>query len=71
MQKTRKSIAKRFKVTGRGKLVHRTPGKRHLLRNKSTDQKRAMSQDSVLAPGVSRSLRKGLPHSNGSKTKIG
>jgi large subunit ribosomal protein L35 len=31
MQKTKKSIAKRFKLTARGKLVRRTPGFRHLL----------------------------------------
>src|SRR4030095_7427290 len=30
MQKTKKSIAKRFKLTARGKLVRRTPGFRHL-----------------------------------------
>ena len=40
MQKTRKSIAKRFKKTGTGKLLRRTPGHRHLLRNKSVKQRR-------------------------------
>ncbi len=40
MRKTKKSIAKRFKVTGRGKILRRTPGRRHLLGAKSTKQKR-------------------------------
>ncbi|MFW5883672.1 MAG: 50S ribosomal protein L35 [Verrucomicrobiota bacterium] len=57
MQKTRKSIAKRVKVTGRGKLVVRSPGKRHLMRNKSTDQKRSMSQDHVLSESIARTFR--------------
>jgi large subunit ribosomal protein L35 len=37
MQKTKKSVAKRFKLTARGKLVRRTPGFRHLLAAKSTE----------------------------------
>ena len=40
MQKTKKSVAKRFKLTARGKLMRRTPGFRHLLSAKSTKQKR-------------------------------
>lgn len=31
MQKTKKSVAKRFKLTVTGKMVRRTPGFRHLL----------------------------------------
>ena len=41
MQKTKKSGAKRFKLTARGKLMRRTPGFRHLLSAKSTKQKAA------------------------------
>ncbi|MDR1254509.1 MAG: 50S ribosomal protein L35, partial [Puniceicoccales bacterium] len=36
MQKTKKSIAKKFKITGTGKVLHRKPGFRHFLRRKST-----------------------------------
>jgi len=49
MNKTKKSIAKRFKVTGSGKIVFRKAGKRHMLRNKNTKQLRRMGQDQVLA----------------------
>ncbi|MCL4200814.1 50S ribosomal protein L35 [Patescibacteria group bacterium] len=38
--KTRKVAAKRFKVTGKGKLVHRVQGARHLRRKKSKRQQR-------------------------------
>ena len=49
MIKTRKSIAKKFKVTGTGKVLRRTAGKRHFLRNKTVKQKRrGMSQGPVL-----------------------
>ncbi len=36
MQKTKKSVAKRFKISAKGKLIRRTPGFRHLLAAKST-----------------------------------
>jgi len=38
--KTRKSVAKRFKVTGTGKLLRRKQGKRHILQKKSSKRKR-------------------------------
>jgi len=62
MIKTRKSIAKKFKVTGTGKVLRRTPGKRHFLRNKTAKQKRAMSQDKAASPGVTRFVKIGCPN---------
>lgn len=38
--KTRKIVAKRFKVTGTGKIMRRTPNMRHLRRRKSNKQLR-------------------------------
>ena len=61
MIKTRKSIAKKFKVTGSGKVLRRSPGKRHFLRNKSTKQKRRMSQDRACSPGVTRFVKIAMP----------
>ncbi len=61
MIKTRKSIAKKFKVTATGKVLRRTPGKRHFLRNKTTKQKRSMSKDKPAAPGVVRFVKIGCP----------
>jgi len=61
MQKTKKSIAKRFKISGRGKLIRRTPGFRHLLGAKSTKQKRRASRDKLVAEGHARALMRALP----------
>jgi large subunit ribosomal protein L35 len=61
MQKTKKSVAKRFKLTGRGKLMRRTPGFRHLLSAKSTKSKRRASKDKLVAPGHAAPLLRCLP----------
>ena len=61
MQKTKKSVAKRFKLTGRGKLVRRTPGFRHLLSTKSSKQKRRAYKDKLVAEGHAKPLKRALP----------
>ena len=61
MQKTKKSVAKRFKLTSTGKLVRRTPGFRHLLASKSTKQKRRASRDKLVAEGHAKPLKRCLP----------
>ena len=61
MQKTKKSIAKRFKLTAKGKLVRRTPGFRHLLGAKTTKQKRRASRDKLVAEGHAKPLKRALP----------
>jgi large subunit ribosomal protein L35 len=38
--KTRKSVAKRFKITARGKVLRRHAGKRHLLGSKNPKRRR-------------------------------
>jgi len=62
MQKTKKSIAKRFKLTGSGKVIRRSPNHRHLLSAKSVKQKRRHGQDHVVSPGFSAVVKRGLPH---------
>jgi large subunit ribosomal protein L35 len=61
MQKTKKSVAKRFKLSGRGKLIRRTPGFRHLLSAKSTKQKRRASRDKLVDEGHAKPLLRCLP----------
>ena len=61
MQKTKKSIAKRFKLSATGKLVRRTPGFRHLLGAKSTKQKRRASRDKLVSEGMTAMLKRALP----------
>lgn len=63
MQKTNKSVSKRFKITGSGKVTRRTPGRRHLLTNKSTKQKRSSRQDKSVSPGFAPMIRRALPSS--------
>jgi large subunit ribosomal protein L35 len=43
-RKTKKSVAKRFKVTGTGKLMRRKPGLRHLASSKSSKRKRKLGK---------------------------
>lgn len=62
MNKTRKSIAKRFKVTGTGKVMRRKPGKRHLLRKLSVKQRRSANQDQSTSKGFTRMVRKACPN---------
>lgn len=62
MQKTKKSISKRFKLTGGGKLMRRTPGHRHILRNKSVKQKRNAKKDKSVSPGFTKNFLCTLPH---------
>ena len=64
MQKTKKSIAKRFKVTGTGKVMRRSPNRRHLLSHKSVKQKRRSGQDHEASKGFTAIVHKALPHSN-------
>ncbi len=61
MQKTKKSVAKRFKLSARGKLIRRTPGFRHLLGAKSTKSKRRATRDKLVAPGHAAPLLQCLP----------
>jgi large subunit ribosomal protein L35 len=61
MQKTKKSVAKRFKLSARGKLIRRTPGFRHLLSAKSTKSKRRASRDKLVAKGHAPALKRCLP----------
>ncbi|XP_022135559.1 50S ribosomal protein L35, chloroplastic isoform X2 [Momordica charantia] len=42
--KTHKASAKRFRVTGRGKIVRRRAGKQHLLYKKNTKRKLRLSK---------------------------
>jgi large subunit ribosomal protein L35 len=43
-QRTHKGAAKRFKITGSGKILHRAQNARHLISNKSKKQMRRLKQ---------------------------
>jgi len=40
--KTKKSVAKRFKITARGKVLRSRAGKRHLLQTKNPKRRRGL-----------------------------
>ena len=44
-RKTKKSVAKRIKVTATGKLMRRKPGLRHLASTKNAKRKRNLGKD--------------------------
>ncbi len=52
MQKTKKAFAKRFKITATGKVMRRTPGRRHLMRHKSSRQLKSSRADKVIGSAM-------------------
>ncbi|MCK4957264.1 MAG: 50S ribosomal protein L35 [Candidatus Cloacimonetes bacterium] len=46
--KTRKGVAKRFKVTGKGKLKRFKAFKNHILTKKTTKRKRNLRQSTIV-----------------------
>ena len=58
--KSRKAVLARFKVTGRGKLLRTSPGKRHILTKKSSKRKRRLSRRSLVSEGQTKMYAKKL-----------
>jgi large subunit ribosomal protein L35 len=55
--KTRKSVAKRIKVTASGKLLRHRPGAGHLKSRKSPKRLRRFRREVELSPGFARHAR--------------
>jgi large subunit ribosomal protein L35 len=62
-QKTRKSAAKRFKVTGSGKITRRKQGMKHLLEHESSKQKRSRAGDVEISKADVKKVKSMLPYS--------
>jgi large subunit ribosomal protein L35 len=56
--KTNKSVAKRIKVTGTGRLMRRKPGSGHLRSHKSPSRLRRFRKDKELSPSFARVARR-------------
>lgn len=56
--KTCKTAAKRFKITGSGKIRRRKAYNNHMFLHKSGAQKRRLDQDAPLASGEERRVRR-------------
>ncbi|MEK7773423.1 MAG: 50S ribosomal protein L35 [Deltaproteobacteria bacterium] len=60
--RTNKGAAKRFKLTGTGKVKRRKAGMRHLLTSKSKDTKRALGKSGLISKTHEDSIKKILPY---------
>ncbi|HEV2453742.1 MAG TPA: 50S ribosomal protein L35 [Verrucomicrobiae bacterium] len=62
--KTRKSVAKRFKITATGKVLFRGAGRRHLLSTKNAKRRRRIEKAKVLDPTDVYRVKQNLPFSH-------
>lgn len=60
--KTNKSAAKRFKVTGSGKLRRRKAYHRHILTKKSPKRKRNLRQDAAVDSANEKAIKRLMPY---------
>jgi large subunit ribosomal protein L35 len=56
--KTHSGAKKRFRVTGKGKLVHRRAGRNHLLEHKSSRRTRRLANEEVMSPADAKKANK-------------
>lgn len=60
--KTRKAVAKRYRVTGTGKVMFKKQGLRHILTKKTTKRKRNLRAAGVLADVEAKKAKVMLPY---------
>jgi len=61
-QKTNRGAAKRFKLTGTGKLKRRKANLRHILTTKTRKQKRNLRRSLVVDPANAKAIKRLLPY---------
>ena len=59
--KTKKSVAKRFKITARGKVLRHRAGRRHLLQTKNPKRRRALGKSAVLTDADAHRIMQSMP----------
>ncbi len=59
--KTNRSAAKRFKLTGSGKIVRRSSGMRHILTKKSAKRRRFLSKDEIVQSAQEKNVLRMVP----------
>jgi large subunit ribosomal protein L35 len=62
--KTRKSVAKRFKITATGKVVRFPAGRRHLAHSKNAKRLRRLGKAKVVGPTDAYRITQNLPFSH-------
>lgn len=60
--KTNRAAAKRFRVTGGGKVKRNKGYKRHILSSKSKKRKRHLRQSTTVAAVETKNIRKLIPY---------
>lgn len=60
--KSHRGAAKRFKLTGSGKVKRGHAYARHLLASKSTKVKRKLDKDTLVSPSNLRTVKRMLPY---------
>ena len=59
--KTRKAVAKRFKVTATGKVLRSRAGKRHLLSSKNAKRRRSLGAATLVDSTDTYRIKQNLP----------
>lgn len=62
--KTKKSVTKRFKITGTGKVLRRRAGLRHLAQSKNAKRRRRLRKSVVIDPTDAYRVTQNLPFSH-------
>ena len=60
--KTKRAAAKRFKVTGTGKLVRNKANKSHILTKKTTKRKRNLRKQTLVDATNVKTMKKIMPY---------
>jgi large subunit ribosomal protein L35 len=60
--KTHRGAAKRFKVTGTGKIRRRRAYLRHILSSKTSKQKRHLRQPALVADANAKAIKRLIPY---------
>ena len=60
--KTKKAVAKRFKVTGTGKLTYHKCNKQHILGKKSPKRKRKLRKAAIVDATNVKQVKRMLPY---------
>jgi large subunit ribosomal protein L35 len=62
--KTKKAVAKRFKITARGKVMRSRAGRRHLLQTKNAKRRRSLGTSKEVGPTDTYRITQNLPFSH-------
>lgn len=60
--KTKRAAAKRFKITGSGRVRRSTAGKQHMMRGKSANRLRKLKKNSMVDSSDERRIQRLMPY---------